>query len=41
MIAFGIGLAVGFGLGWVVCARPAWATDLLEKAKAKWHSARS
>ena len=28
-------LAIGFVIGWVVFKRPAWATDLIEKIKAK------
>jgi hypothetical protein len=28
-------LVIGFALGWIVFKRPAWATRLIEKAKAK------
>ncbi len=28
-------LIIGFVLGWIVFKRPQWATDLIEKAKAK------
>jgi len=35
MIEFSIGLWLGFFIGLVVFKRPQWATDLINKIKAK------
>lgn len=34
-MTFLIGFGIGFVAGWIVFERPAWATNLYEKAKAK------
>jgi hypothetical protein len=36
IISGGLHLVIGFVLGWIVFKRPQLATDLIEKAKAKF-----
>lgn len=35
LVSGGLHVAAGFVIGWIVFKRPQWATNLIEKAKAK------